>query len=337
MTAFTPAFCPHPSCAGQARFAFQHKGHYWRRCDNRLVQRFRCKTCGHTFSTQTFRFDWRHRRPGITLDIFRGFVAKVTQRHMARSLKINRKTIALRLDQLGRHCEAFHRARLPLLRDQAEPWHFAFDELETFEENRLHKPLTVPTLVHQTSMYVVDLEVGRLASRNRTKAVEQGRELRISESRQACQQVLFRFGREMRGKSGMTLRTDRKPGYIKWIKKFAPCVKAHSRTSSKVRRNPDNPLARVNLTFAMMRDGLSRLVRRNWAYSKCRHKLKLHLWIWVTWRNYVRQITNRDRWNSPASVLGIELRRLELHEVLAKRQFGAWCMKAGYGRFVSQT
>ncbi len=34
MTAFTPAFCPHPSCAGQARFAFQHKGHYWRRCDN---------------------------------------------------------------------------------------------------------------------------------------------------------------------------------------------------------------------------------------------------------------------------------------------------------------
>ncbi|MEY4774780.1 MAG: hypothetical protein RIT40_1815, partial [Planctomycetota bacterium] len=26
MTAFTPAFCPHPSCAGQARFAFQHKG-----------------------------------------------------------------------------------------------------------------------------------------------------------------------------------------------------------------------------------------------------------------------------------------------------------------------
>jgi hypothetical protein len=87
----------------------------------------------------------------------------------------------------------------------------------------------------------------------------------------------------------------------------------------------------------MMRDGLSRLVRRNWAYSKCRHKLKRHLWIWVTWRNYVRQITNRDRWNSPASVLGIELRRLELHELLLKRQFGPWCKKPGYGRLVSQT
>jgi hypothetical protein len=51
----------------------------------------------------------------------------------------------------------------------------------------------------------------------------------------------------------------------------------------------------------------------------------------------VRQITNRDRWNSPASVLGIEVRRLELHEVLLKRQFGPWCKKPCYGRFVSQT
>jgi hypothetical protein len=38
----------------------------------------------------------------------------------------------------------------------------------------------------------------------------------------------------------------------------------------------------------MMRDGISRLVRRSWGASKLRARLELHAWIWVVWRNYVR-------------------------------------------------
>jgi len=337
MSAFTPSFCPHAACHGRTAFSFQRKGMYWRKCDNRFVQRFQCKSCGHTFSTQTFRFDWRHHLPLVTLDIFRGFVAKTTQRHMARSMDLNRKTIARRLDQLGKHCEAFHRARLPLLRDQPEPWEFVFDELETFEQNRLHKPLTVPAMVHRSSMYVVDLQVGRLASRRKKEALAKGYERRISESRLVCQSVMFRFGRLLQGKEGMHVHTDRKQGYRKWLKTFCPLLAGHHRTSSKRKRDTSNPLARVNLTFAMMRDGLSRLVRRNWAHSKKGEKLHLHLWIWVTWRNYVRQITNMDPWNTPATVLGIEPRRLQLHEVLQRRVFGAWCTSPGWGAFASRT
>ena len=370
MTAFMPKFCPRKECEGATSFQFHKKGEYWRKCDNRFVQRFLCKTCKGTFSTQTFRFDWRHKLPFVTLDLLRGFVAKTTQRHMARTFGIDRKTVARRLDQLGQHCEAFHRARLderygrdwhelwaPWTRgaDQAGtepvdagaaaaaeaeaappeldqpagwwPWSLVFDELETFEQHHIHQPLTVPTLVVRGSLYVVDFEVGALASRRRKRAEEEGRPPRQSESRLACQRVFGRLGRLVQGRMvdgklpPIELSTDRKQGYRKWLLQCCPGVVRHGRVSSKRRRDALNPLAGVNLTFAMMRDGLSRLVRRNWAYSKKAEKLRRHLWIWVAWRNYARQASNAERWHSPASLMGVERRRLALAELIQRKVF----------------
>jgi len=321
MAAFTPTFCPRPACQGLHGLRFHKKGEFWRKCDNRLVQRFRCLRCRGTFSIQTFRVDYGLHKPLCTLDILRGFVAKTTQRHMARSLGVDRKTIARRLDRLGRHCEDFHRLRLALLPPGFDAAGFAFDELETFELNRIHQPVTVPLLVHDRSYFVVDFEVGRLPSRNKKKARAEGRAERPSDSKQACQAVFRRFAQALKRDAMVSLSTDKKPGYMRWIARACPRVSSHGLISSRRRRDMSNPLAPVNLTFAMLRDGLSRLVRRNWAYSKKRQKLRLHLWIWTAWRNYVRQITNKDRWRSPAMLHGLERRRLQLAELVRWRVF----------------
>ena len=321
MAAFTPTFCPRPACHGIHGLRFHRKGEFWRKCDNRLVQRFRCLRCRGTFSIQTFRVDYGLHKPLCTLDILRGFVAKTTQRHMARSLGVDRKTIARRLVLLGRHCEDFHRLRLALLPRGFDRTGFAFDELETFEQNRIHQPVTVPLIVHDSSYFVVDFEVGRLPSRNKEKARASGRPDRPSESKQACLAVFARFAKALRAQDSVSIATDRKPGYLRWITNACPRVASHGQTSSRRRRDMSNPLAPVNLTFAMLRDGLSRLVRRNWAYSKKRQNLRLHLWIWAAWRNYVRQVTNKDRWRSPGMLHGLERRRLALAELVRWRVF----------------
>jgi transposase-like protein len=321
MTAFTPPFCPRETCRGIEGLRFQRKGQFWRKCDNRWVPRFRCLRCRGTFSLQTFRVDYGLHKPLSTLDILRGFVAKTTQRHMARTLGIDRKTIAHRLELLGRHCERFHRLRLPLLGHGAGRWSFVFDELESFEQSRIHQPLTVPVLVHEHSYFVVDLEVGQLPSRNKRRARAEGREARPSESKLACSTVFRRFNAITRGRPEAVVATDKKTGYGRWLSNSCRGVSSHTITSSKRRRDMSNPLAPINLTFAMMRDGLSRLVRRNWAYTKKRGKLRLHLWIWSAWRNYVRQITNKHRHRSPASTVGIEARRLGLAELVRWRVF----------------
>ena len=93
----------------------------------------------------------------------------------------------------------------------------------------------------------------------------------------------------------------------------------HERHSSTARRDYGNPLFPINHTLAMMRDGISRLVRRSWAAAKLRQKLELHAWIWIAWRNYVRGITNRWPRRTPAMVLGVEAKRWRPSEICAWR------------------
>jgi hypothetical protein len=88
-------------------------------------------------------------------------------------------------------------------------------------------------------------------------------------------------------------------------------------------RNYSNPLFPINHTLAMMRDGVSRLVRRSWAAAKLRERLELHLWIWVAYRNYVRAITNEARHVTSAMALGIDSGKWKRREMLAWRVFVA--------------
>ena len=71
----------------------------------------------------------------------------------------------------------------------------------------------------------------------------------------------------------------------------------------------------------MLRDGLSRLVRRTWAASKQRQKLEWHLWLYIGWRNYVRPITNARPLESAGMVAGLVPRMLEVSELLQWRIF----------------
>jgi hypothetical protein len=55
----------------------------------------------------------------------------------------------------------------------------------------------------------------------------------------------------------------------------------------------------------MLRDGLSRLVRKNWGNTKERAWLAEHAWIWIAYRNYIRCFTNRMKHTSSAQVAGV--------------------------------
>jgi hypothetical protein len=71
----------------------------------------------------------------------------------------------------------------------------------------------------------------------------------------------------------------------------------------------------------MLRDGLGRLVRRNWGATKEREKLEWHLWLYIGWRNYVRPITNKRPHESAGMVAGLIPRMLEPCELLQWRIF----------------
>ena len=92
----------------------------------------------------------------------------------------------------------------------------------------------------------------------------------------------------------------------------------HAPHSGKGPRGASHPLWPINHTLAMLRDGLSRLVRRTWAASKERTWLAEHAWIWIAYRNYIRGFTNAKKRMSSAQHAGVVARRF------SKANFFEW-------------
>jgi len=323
---FQPPRCPHPDCRAHTSrpFRFQHRGTYRRACDGRRAQRFLCLECRRSFSTQRFRLDFRLQRPRLHLDLWGLFISKCTHRQSARVLGCNRKSIAHRLELVGRHCRDWHRSRL---RRGALAGTFQLDELETFEHSRRLQPVTVPVLIQRRNLLIVDLAVAALPCRGRLSEADRRRKAereallgkRRSGSRAAVESCLATLGASLRTGTGAVLESDSKPAYGASLRRVLKGRVRAVRYSSRARRDRGNPLFPINHTLAMLRDGVSRLVRRTWAASKLRGKLELHLWIWACWRNYVRGITNRAPHVTPAMAAGLERRPFRKDELLAWR------------------
>ena len=93
----------------------------------------------------------------------------------------------------------------------------------------------------------------------------------------------------------------------------------HRQFSSKLPRDSQNPLFRINLTNAMARDLNGRLRRRTWLVSKFGRYLNTQLAYFITYRNYVRRRFNRDE-ETPAEMLGFVPRPLRKEQLLSWRQ-----------------
>jgi len=204
---------------------------------------------------------------------------------------------------------------------------FQLDELETYEHSRLLAPVTVPVVIERSSFFVVDLEVaplpcrGRLSEMDRVRKRERERVhgVRKSGSREAVKRCFDTLAAFHAPGSAVAVDTDRKSTYPGLLKRCLGSRVRHLRHSSTAKRDYGNPLFPINHTLAMLRDGVSRLVRRTWAASKLRQRLALHAWMWIAWRNYIRGITNQSPATSPAMALHVETRQWSVTELCAWR------------------
>lgn len=327
---FKPPRCPSRPCPSfqlNAPFLWQRKGVYRRKCDGQVVQRFKCLTCHLGFSSQTFRVDYRLHKPKLHFAVFDAFVSKVTQRQTARTLECTRKTVRQRLLLLARESKAFQTEVLKRARStRGLPGDFQLDELETFEHSRRLAPVTMPVLIELHSFFVVHVAVGTLPARGNLRpadlekkaAREAANGPRLNESRAAVDSCFKVLGDHVARDRHVYVSTDKKSSYAGVLAERMPGTYTHARHSSTAARTRYNPLFPINQTLAMLRDGLSRLVRRSWGVSKQRAWLELHAWIWIAYRNYIRGITNKSRWRTPAEVLGVVTRRFN------KRTFFEW-------------
>src|SRR5262249_16030155 len=128
------------------------------------VPRFRCRSCGRTFSRQTFRMDYSDHRPDLNSRLFQSLASGIGLRQSSRNLRLS-----LRCTELMFHKIARHLRRLNLtLRTALPPGpKFQLDEFETSEGRRNGRPLSVPVVIETSSRFIVRAESATIRPRGK--------------------------------------------------------------------------------------------------------------------------------------------------------------------------
>ena len=325
---FTPPFCPYRGCRSHSSpspdFFLRH-GSFRARCRPRAIPRFRCRSCRRTFSRQTFRADFRDRRPDLNVPLLKLLAGGTGLRESGRQLGLSLPATEYKARKIGRHLRQFNLARRGPLPKGSR---LVFDELETYEGRRNTRPLTVPFLVEGESLFLIWAESetirpsGRM-SEARKRAIQADEERfgpRRDRSARAIHRTLRR-GAELLTEGRVTrVDTDEKSTYPRHLERaLGEGTFEHVRTNSLVPRETWNPLFPVNSEEARARDMLGRLRRESWLVSKKRRWLDIALQVYIAYRNYVRRRSLAEE-DSPASMLGFVPRRLRPTELLSWRQ-----------------
>ena len=325
---FEPPRCPYRHCREHKQpspGALRPWGSYQPKCRAHPVPRFRCTSCGRTFSRQTFRMDFRDHRPDLNARLFEFLISGAGLRQSARILKLSLRCTELKFRELARH---LRRLNLNLQAPLSAKSILQFDEFETFEGTRVVRPLTIAFLIEKETRFLVWAESARIPVRSRRskkrKALklspEEERRRKADGSRSGIERTLRRGAALTSAAGSVQLETDKKSSYVTLGREvFGEARLKHSRTSSRLVRDEKNPLFAINQAEAMARDLLGRLRRDSWLASKKRRYLDLALAMYASWRNLVRLRFNKDE-ESAAQLLGFLPRRLSSQEILSWRQ-----------------
>lgn len=327
METFRPPFCPTRGCEAHTNPTgtwYRPRGRYQPKCRAEPVPRFRCLCCGHSFSRQTFRHDYRDHRPETNAPLLRLLVSGVGLRQAGRNLDLGIRAVVQKLHKFAATLGLLHGN---LCRKLPEGLTFLLDEEESFETSKGF-PVTMPVVMHRDTWFVVATAVEpirRLARRGSKLRRYQDHHERLhgrreDRSRVAVRTVLQSLAQRVAAGS-LTMLTDEKSSYGKLLHESFGDRVLHLRTPGKAPRTVANPLFPINTTMAMTRDNNGRLRRKSWLHSKKRCYLADQLTLFLVYRNYMRRRFNHDAPNrTPAQMLGLLPRALQAEEALGWAQ-----------------
>jgi len=321
-----PPHCPNPNCkyhnAVDGHFPYRKHGFFLRRLHPHRIQRFTCKHCGRSFSSQTFASSYWLKRPDILPRLLGKITGGMANRQIAHDLGASHSTIDRQIDRLGRQCLLLHRK---MMQHAPPPTSLAIDGFESFEHSQFH-PFHFHLAIEPHSSflpYFTDSELrrkGRMTPQQRRKRqrLEQlrgrpprGCQLRdITELLQVC----------LRGATRVTLLSDEHRLYPVAVRRVGGEVE-HRRVSSRRRRDRRNPLWEINRLDRLIRHGQAGHVRETLAWPKRRCRAALRLGVFVVWWNYLRRRYVRGPAESPGMIKGIVDRLWTIRDVLKERLF----------------
>jgi len=321
-----PPFCPNPRCRfheDPRGWRYKKKGFHTRLAEPASVQRYACRNCRRSFSSQTFATTYWLKRPDLQRRLMLRLISCSAYRQIARDLGVSPTTVLRQAERLGRHCLLLHE----MLRPRSAPREpLVVDGFESFEFSQYH-PLHFHTAVGADSHFVyafTDSELrrkGRMTAAQRARRAELERAFGRPDSRSIEREMAALLALVVPPGASATVRTDEHPAYPRALRQLAHRTLRHETTSGRALRDRRNPLFPANLLDLLIRHSSANHKRETIAYSKRRQSAAERLFVLIVWRNYMKSFSERRRDASPAERLGLIAQRLTPASVLAGRLF----------------
>jgi transposase-like protein len=328
---WAPPFCPNPNCkhhnnSGEP-WPFKKIGFYRRLTAPHRIQRFTCKTCKQSFSTQTFSTTYWQKIPHLDAQIIMKTIGCMANRQLAKDLKVNQETINRHIARLGRHCMLFHQQMM----QGSSPVHeIVVDGFESFEFSQ-YFPIHHHMAVEKDTDFIIYFTDSELRRKGRMTKVQKKRRAKLEkELGRPDPRAIEKDMRELlevtlQDQSAATVYSDDHPAYKRSLKGLTTRID-HRVTPGKAHRDQNNSMWEINLLDLLIRHCSANHKRETIAWSKRRQASVERLAILLVWRNYMKGRREKVRGSpTPAMERGMMDRPLEIEELLRKRLFRTRC------------
>lgn len=283
---FAPKLCPHIDCPFNKNPGgdFRKKGFFHIRRSNNKIRRFFCKHCRRSFSSRSFKPDYRHKKPDLNAPLRKLLCSGVSLRAASKILGLTYKNTYLKFLWLSSQAQL---AKAQLTFNAKSLY---FDEMETIHHTKC-KPLSIGLIVNDEYL-ILDAQVAEMPAKGRLAAFSVQKYGIRKDCREAMLQTLFKETHSKLRVSPLEIFSDAKSSYRKFVQEFFPSSKYETYSRVNADRHRDrlheksqkkrfDPLFPVNQRCAKLRSDIKRLVRRSWCTTKKPENLQRHLDLYI--------------------------------------------------------
>jgi transposase-like protein len=263
-------------------------GSYYRKSDGQHLTRFWCFRCKKSFSAATLSPKRWHKKRHLRNTIIKLLVGGMSQREIARVLRINRKTVVRQF-----------RFSLSTAKGELKKWNqkfpkcaeVEFDDLETFEHTKC-KPLSVTLMVEYKSRRILGFEVASMPAKGHLAKISRKKYGPRPDHRPEARKKLFSEVKEFVAENAI-IRSDSNPHYGPDVKVYFP-VASHQTVlggrgaitgQGELKKKAFDPIFSLNHTCAMFRASINRLIRKTWCTTKRPDQLAGHIALYALSHN----------------------------------------------------
>ncbi len=286
-------FCIPPSPRSDLGTKLIRHGSFFRKSDQAQLIRYKCLDCGKTFSQATGSLCYRQKKRHLNPHVFKFLASNISQRRLALTLGVNRKTIVRKFLFLSYYADLCFQQTRDDFYQNSPVMNMQFDDMETFEHSKL-KPLSITLAVENKTRRILGFRVSEMPAKGLLVQKSLKKYGKRQDERRENRRSLFKeLGPFL--SPGCIIESDENPHYRPCVEAFFPrsrhkaykgrrgCVVGQG----ELKAGGYDPLFTLNHTCAMLRDNINRLVRRTWATTKKKERLELHIKIYALYHNLV--------------------------------------------------